>query len=138
MHGWPSSAASGPLTSMLSNVTSTAWGIPETISQHQRKRTQSEKDAAPSAKRGKEKRNENQSDHPIRRRPGQSPTLLYRDTGLCQEDRLQSGPISLADRGLARGARRHRTAARAEQQSPSQGISTGDLSTEPAGGHVLH
>jgi hypothetical protein len=26
---------------------------------------------------------------------------FYRSTGLCQEDRFQSGPISLADRGLA-------------------------------------
>src|SRR5437773_57360 len=55
----------------------------------------------------KEKRNENQTDQRIRGRPGQGPALLYAGTGLCQEGRFQSGPISLADRGLARRAGRH-------------------------------
>src|SRR6202158_4988015 len=54
-----------------------------------------------------EKPNENQTDQRIRGRPGQVPALLYGGTGPCQEDRFQSGPISLADRGLARGAGRH-------------------------------
>src|SRR5438094_9497150 len=72
---------------MLSNATSTAW-----ISQHQRKGRQREDDAAPTANVAKEKRNENQSDQRIRGRPGQGPALLYGGTGLCQEDRFQSGP----------------------------------------------
>src|SRR5215468_2090896 len=50
-----------------------------------------------------EKRNENQTDQRVRGRPGQGPALLYGSTWLCQESRFQSGPISLADRGLARG-----------------------------------
>src|SRR5215471_17056045 len=104
MPGWLSSAGSGPLTWMLSNATSTAL---IKINQHQRKGTQGEDDAAQTANVTKEKRNENQSDQRIRGRPGQGPALLYRGTGLCQEDRFQSGPISLADRGLARGAGRH-------------------------------
>src|SRR4029077_6308948 len=54
-----------------------------------------------------EKRNENQSDQRTRGRPGQGPALLYGGTGLCKEDGFQSGPVSLADRGLARGAGRH-------------------------------
>src|SRR6266705_4782325 len=96
------SAGSGPLTWMLSNDTSTAW-----VNQHQRKRRQGEDDAAQTANVIKEKRNENQTDQRIRGRPGQGPALLYGSPGLCQEDRFQSGPISLADRGLARGAGRH-------------------------------
>ena len=48
----------------------------------------------------KEKKNETQSDQHTRGRPGQGPALLYGGTGLCQEDRFQSGPISLADRGF--------------------------------------
>jgi hypothetical protein len=32
---------------------------------------------------------------------------LYGGTGLCQEGRFQSRPVSLADRGLARGTSRH-------------------------------
>src|ERR1700674_2189224 len=99
MHGWINSAGSGPLTWMLWNATSTAW-----INQHQRKGRQGEDDAAQTANVTKEKRNENQSDQRIRGRPGQGPALLYGGTGLCQEDRFQSGPISLADRGFARGA----------------------------------
>src|SRR5215470_1422251 len=104
MPGWLDSAGSGPLTWMLSNATSTAWI----------NRQQGKDDAAQTANVTKEKRNENQSDQRIRGRPGQGPALLYRGTGLCQEDRFQSGSISVADRGLARGAGRHRAAARAE------------------------
>ena len=48
----------------------------------------------------KEKRNENQSDQHICRRPGQGPEFLYRRTGLCQEGRFQQRPVPLADRGL--------------------------------------
>src|SRR6267143_3174875 len=118
---------------MLSNATSTAW-----INPHQRKRRQGEDDAAQTANVTEENRNENQDDQRIRGRPGQSPALLYGGTRLCQEDRFQSGPISLADRGLARGAGRHRAAAGAEQQPRSQSVSAGDLSTAPARGHVFH
>src|SRR5207237_10774465 len=103
MPGWLRSVGSGPLTWMLSNATSTAW-----ISQHQRKEgRQGEDDAAQTANVTKEKRNENQNDQRIRGRPGQGPALLYAGTGLCQEGRFQSGPISLADRGLGRRAGRH-------------------------------
>src|SRR5215470_3947033 len=109
MPGWLRSAGSGPLTWMLSNTTSTVW-----INQHRRKGTQGEDDAVQTANVTKEKRNENQSDQRIRGRPGQGPALLYRGTGLCQEDRFQSGSIPVADGGLARGAGRHRAAARAE------------------------
>src|SRR5438132_9738617 len=119
---------------MLSSATSTAW-----ISQHQRKEgRQGEDDAAQTANVTKEKRNENQTDQRIRGRPGQGPALLYGGPGLCQEDRFQSGPISLADRGLARGAGRHGAAAGAEQQPRSQSVSAGDLSAAPARGHVFH
>jgi extradiol dioxygenase family protein len=44
--------------------------------------------------------------------------------GFCQEGRCQPGPISLADRGLARGAGRHAAATGAEQQSRGQGVWT--------------
>src|SRR6266581_5091259 len=118
---------------MLSNATSTAW-----ISQHQRKGRQGEDDAAQTANLTKEKRNENQGDQRIRGRPEQGPAFLYGGTGLCQEDRFQSGPISLADRGLARGAGRHSVAIGAEQQPRGQSVSGGDLSAGPARGHVLH
>src|SRR5712691_10024369 len=66
-----------------------------------------EDDAAQTANLTKEKGNENKSDQRIRGRPEQGPELLYRGTGLCQEDRFQSGPVSLADGCLARGAKRH-------------------------------
>src|SRR6266571_2377484 len=102
MPGWLRSVGSGPLTWMLSNATSTTW-----INQHQRMARQGEDDAAQTANVTKEKRHENQSDQRLRGRPGQGPALLYAGTGLCQEDRFQSGPISLADRCLARGAGRH-------------------------------
>src|SRR5713226_227461 len=102
MPGWLRSVSSGPLTWMLSNATSTAW-----ISQRQRKGRQGEDNAAQTANVAKEKRNENKSDQRIRGRPEQGPALLYGGTGLCQEDRFHSGPISLADRGLARGTGGH-------------------------------
>src|ERR1700681_3733111 len=99
---------------MHSSATSTAWIT--WINQHQRKGRHEENDAAQTANVAKEKQNENQIDQRIRGRPGQGPTLLYGGTGLCQEGRFQSGPISLADRGLARGSGRHSAAAGAERQ----------------------
>src|SRR6202051_1038632 len=101
---------------MLSNAISTAW-----ITRSQE-----------TAHVTKEKRNENQSDQPIRGRPGQGPALLYGGTGFYQEGRFQSGPISLADRGLARRTGRHSAAAGAEQQPRGQSVSAGDFSTGPA------
>src|SRR5579859_2891676 len=71
------------------------------------KENQGEDDAAQTANVIKEKRNENQSDQRLRRRPGEGPALLHRNTGLYQEGRFQPGAISLADRGLVRGARWH-------------------------------
>src|ERR1700734_102524 len=114
MPGWLRSAGSGPLTWMLSNATSTAWIAPKNINRPQRKGRQG-------------KRNENQSDQLIRRRPGQGSALLYGGTGFCQEVRFQQWPISLADRGLARGAGGHRAAVGAEQQPRSQSVSAGDF-----------
>src|SRR6266481_1741384 len=107
MPGWISSAGSGPLTWMLWNATSTEWTRP-------RKKRQGEDDAAQTANVTKEKQNENQSNQRIRGGSGQGPALLYGGTRLCQEDRFQSGPLSLADGCLARGAGRHRTAAGAQ------------------------
>src|SRR5215472_12768500 len=108
MTGWLSSASSGPLIWMLSNATSTAWTeIKQKIKQHQRYDRHGKDGAAKTANVPKEKRNENQSDQPVRGRPGKGPALLYGGPGLCQEDRFQPGPISLADRGLARGAGRN-------------------------------
>src|SRR5579862_9649383 len=101
MPGWLRSAGSGPLTLMLLNVISTAW-----MSQHRRKGRRQKDDAAQTATAIKEKRNENQSDQRVRGRPGQGPALLYGGAGLCQENRFQPGPLSLADRGLARGTGR--------------------------------
>src|SRR5437762_14147681 len=112
MPGWLRSAGSvgsGPLGRMLSNATSIGW-----ISQHQRKGRQGEDDAAQTANGTKERRNENQADERLRGRPGQGPALLYGGNGLCQEGRFQPGPISLANRGLARGAGRHPAATGAE------------------------
>src|ERR1700730_7210649 len=102
MPGWLSSVGSGPLTWMLSNATSTAW-----INQHLRKGRQRRRRRSQTANVIKEKRNENQSDQPIRGRPKQGPALLYGGTEPCQEDRFQSGSVSVAARGLARGAGRH-------------------------------
>src|SRR6266704_2578351 len=133
MPGSLPSAGSGPLTWMLSNATSTAR-----INQHQRKGRQGEDDAAQTANVATEKRNENQSDQRIRGRPGQGPALLYGGTGLCQEGRFQPRPISLADRGLARGTERHRVATGAEQQPRGKSVPAGDVSTGPARGDVLH
>src|SRR6266481_1334297 len=112
---------------MLSNATSTTW-----INPRQRKGRQAEDDAAQTANGTKEKRNEDQTDQRIRGRPGQGTALLYGGTGLCQEGRFQSGPISLADRGLARGAGRHSATTGAERQPRGQSVSAGDLSTGPA------
>src|ERR1700724_4618211 len=122
---------------MLSKATLTGW-----ISQHQRKvrehqqkGRQGEDDAAQTANVTKEKRNENKTDQRIRGRPGPGPALLYGGTGLCQEDRFQSGPISLADRGFARGAGRNAVAIGAEQQPRGQSLSGCDISTGPARGY---
>src|SRR5438067_1133664 len=127
MPGWRRSGDSGPLTWMLWNGTSTAW-----MSQHERKGRPGENDAAQTAVVTKEKRNENKSDQRIRGRPEQGPALLYGGTGLCQEDRFQPGPLSLADGGLAGGAERHRVAVGAEQQPRGQSLPAGDVSTGPA------
>src|SRR5271170_3718139 len=114
---------------MLSNATSTVWNLRHQRWQQQRKGRRGENDAAQTANVTKEKRNENQSDHRVCGRPKQGPALLYRGTGLCQEGRFQSGSLSLADRGLARGAGRHRAATGIERQPRSQDISAGDVST---------
>src|SRR5205814_2172801 len=105
MLGCLSSAGSGPLTWMLSYATLIEWTVNSMDQQHPRKENK-EEDAAENAKVRKEKQNENQSDQHIRGRPGEGPALLYRSIGLCQEERFEPGPISLADRGLARGAGR--------------------------------
>src|SRR5580658_85171 len=118
MPGWLRSAGSGPSMWMLSNATSTAC-----IHLHQRKGRRRENNAAQTAHVTKEKRNENQSDYHIRGRPGQGPPLLYRGIGLRQEGRFQSGAISLADGGFARGAGRHRAAVGAERQLRGQSVS---------------
>src|SRR5437764_15097248 len=133
MPGSIGSEGSGPMMWMLSNATSTAW-----INQHRRKGRQKKDHAAQTAVVTKEKRNENQSDQRIRGRPEQGPALLYGGTGLCQEDRFQPGPLSLADGGVGRGAERHRGAVGAQQQPRGQSVSAGDGSTGPAGGDVLH
>src|ERR1700683_1964268 len=132
MRGSLRSAGSGPLMWMPSNATSTAW-----ISQRQRKGRQGEDDAAQPANVKKEKRNENQIDQRIRGRPGQGPALLYGGTGFCQEGRFQSGPISLADRGVARGAGRHAAAVDAERQPRRQSVSAGEVLTGTARRPVL-
>src|SRR6516164_2921262 len=132
MPGLRRSAASGPLTWMLSNATSTAW------SNRERKGRQRKDDAAQTANAKKEKQNENQTNKRIRGRPGEGAPLLYRSAGLYQKGRFQSGPIPLADRGLARGARWHSAAAGTEQQPRGQSLSAGDISTGPTRGHVLH
>src|ERR1700688_1425437 len=122
MPGWISSAGSGPITWMLSNGTSTAWSVHHQRGQHQPKTRHGKYDAAQTANETKEKTNENQSDQRTRGRPEQSPALLYGGAGLCQEDRFQSGPISLANSGLGRGAGRHSVAIGAEQQPRGQGV----------------
>src|SRR5437660_10583061 len=127
MPGSIGSEGSGPIMWMLLNDTSTAW-----INQHRRKGRQKKDHAAQTAVVTKEKRNENQSDQRIRGRPEQGPALLYGGTGLCQEDRFQPGPLSLADGGVGRGAERHRVAVGAEQQPRGQSVSAGDVSTGPA------
>src|SRR5437879_1442012 len=138
MPGWLRSVGSGPLTWMLSNATSTAWINQHQGPRHQPKARQGEEDAAQNANPTKEKRNENQSDQHIRGRPGQGPALLYGGTGLRQEGRFQSGPISLADRGLTRRPGRYGAAAGAQQQPGRQSLPAGHIPARPARGHVLH
>src|SRR5438552_15885112 len=94
MPGWLRSVGSGPLMWMLSNATSTAW-----ISQHQRKGRQGEDDAAQTANLTKEKRNEDQTDQRVRRRPGEGPALLYRSARPREEGRRQPRPAPLAHGG---------------------------------------
>src|SRR5437660_8188212 len=133
MPGSIGSEGSGPIMWMLSNATSTAW-----INQHRRKGRQKKDHAAQTAVVTKEKRNENHSDQRIRGRPEQGPALLYGGTGLCQEDRFQPGPVSLADGGFARGTERHGVATGAEQQPRRQNVPAGDVPTGPARGDVLY
>src|SRR6266567_792883 len=102
---------------MLSNATSTAW-----ISQHQQKGRQGEDDAAQTARATQEKRNEDQTDQRVRRRPGEGPALLYRSAGLREEGRLQPGAVSLAHGGLTRGDGRHGAAAGTQQQPGGQSL----------------
>src|ERR1035437_766389 len=118
---------------MLSNATSTAW-----INQHQRKGRQAEDDAAQTANVTKEKRNEDQSHQRIRGRPGQGPALLYRSAGLREEERLQPGAVSLADRGLVSGPGRHGVAIGAQQQPGGQSLPAGYVPARPTRGHVLY
>src|SRR6476661_3798539 len=79
------------------------------------KTSQQERKAAVAVRtaNAKEKVNENQSDERVRGRPGQSLALLYRCPGLCEEDRLQPGALSLADSVLPGGPGWHRAATRA-------------------------
>jgi hypothetical protein len=65
MLGWLGSAASGPLTWTLPNATSTAWINPYQRSTPKKMKAK-EKTTAQTANLIKEKRNENQSDQPIR------------------------------------------------------------------------
>src|SRR5215469_4000138 len=99
MPGWSSSAGSGLLTSMVSDATSTAW-----IHQQEQKRRQRKRDAAQPASVVKENRSENQTEQCVCRRPEQGPAFLHRGIGFHQEGRFQQWPISLADRGIVRGA----------------------------------
>src|ERR1700722_10966179 len=99
MPGWISSGGSGPITWMLSNASWTAWK-----NQRQRKRRQGKEDAVQTANKTKENRSENQSNQRIRGRPGEGFALLYGGARLHKEDGLFAGAISLADRGLTRGA----------------------------------
>src|SRR6185436_5147299 len=103
-------------------------------SQQERKATG---DRAPAAN-AKEKINENQSDKPICGRPGKGTALLYRSPGFREEDRLQPGAISLADRGLGRGAGGYGAAVGVEQQSRGQSLPAGIVPTKPTGCHVLY
>src|SRR5437879_12395559 len=99
MTGWLSSAGSGRGTWMRWNGTSTAWNVHHQRGQQQRKARQGKDNAAQTANKRKEKRNENQSDHRVRGRPGQSPAVLFGDTGLYQEQRVHPEHISLCERG---------------------------------------
>src|SRR5690348_11684606 len=146
MPGWLRSDGSGPFTWMLSNATSTAWidlnraqRAPNALCarQHERKGRQAEDAAQIASVTKKEKRNENQTDQRVRRRPGEGAALLYRNGGLRKEGRLQPGAVSLADSGLARGPGRHRTPVSAQQQPGSQSLPAGHVTARPARGHVL-
>src|SRR5260221_1695070 len=125
MRGWSRFAGSGPRTSMRSNATSTA-------------RT-SRPDARP-ARGGvaKEEHDEDQADQRLRGRPGEGAAFLHRGPGFHQEDRLQPGALSLADRGLARRAGGHRAAARAERRPRGEGLSACAVREWPTRGDVLH
>src|SRR5579863_5204257 len=101
MLGWISSAGSGRRTWMLWNGFSTAWSGQEGRVRHQKQKRRQKNNATLAADGTKEKANENQSDQHIRGRPGQSTALLYGSAGLCQENRLQSRSLSLADGGVA-------------------------------------
>src|SRR5215469_7594172 len=90
MTGWRHFEGSGPLMWMRWNAILTAW-----IHQHQPTGSQEAHFRAPTAKVTQESRNENQADHRVRGRPGQGAALLHGRSGLCQEDRFQSGALSL-------------------------------------------
>src|ERR1700761_2788955 len=97
------------------NATSTAWKthtqVLTRIDPHQRKRRQKPDDTTQTANVTKERRNEDQSDEPICRRPGKGPALLYRSAGLRKKGRLQPGTVSLAHSGLSRRPGRYGAAA---------------------------
>jgi len=101
MPGWLRSVGSGPLTSMRSNH-STAWVV---IKQHQRKRKLRRRRRGPTANVTKEKEMKIKMTSVFVDDQNKA-SVLYGGTGLCQEDRFQSGPISLLT-VLARGAGRH-------------------------------
>src|SRR5579862_7649251 len=112
MPGWLRSVGSGPLIWMLSNATSTAWIDCESIgrqskTQHERRRSQSESNAARTANATKEQENEDQNHEPIRGRSGQRPTLLHGGTGFSKKNCFQPGPISLPHSVFPGGPRRY-------------------------------
>ena len=58
--------------------------------------------------------------------------------GFVKKADFSQGPYRWLTVGLARGAGRHSAATGAEQQPRSQGVSAGDVPTEPARGQLLH
>src|SRR5579862_5645634 len=72
---------------MLSNATSTA-----SIHPLQRKQKQRRRRRGPNRDVTKETRNENQSDQPIRGRPGEGSALLHERTGICKKTDFSNGP----------------------------------------------
>src|SRR5580700_4815615 len=102
------------------------------------KEDKGEHDAAQNANVTTEKRNEDQTDQRVRRRPGKGPALLYRSAGLREKGRLQPGAVSLAHGGLIRGPGWHGVAAGAQQQPGGQNLPAGQVPARPARGHVLH